>query len=102
ALTSGPHPLWPAAVLLLFVGTGTVLGVLSLRKQLLATEALDRHVRSLRRTLPEDVYEAAKRNGLRGRVRIVDDEDPFSFAYGLIKPKVVVSRGLAESATTDD
>jgi Zn-dependent protease with chaperone function len=102
ALTSGPHPLWPAALLLLFVGTGTVLGVLSLRKQLLATEALDQHVRSLRRTLPEEVYQAAKRNGLRGRVRMVDEEAPFSFAYGLLKPKVVVSSGLVESVSAEE
>jgi len=87
---------------MLLVGTGTVLGVLSLRRQLLATEALDQHVRRLRVTLPEHVHEAAKRNGLRGRVRMVEEEDPFSFAYGLIKPRVVVSRGLVESATADE
>jgi Zn-dependent protease with chaperone function len=102
ALTSGPHPLWPAALLLLLAGTGTVLGVLSLRRQLLATEALDRHIRRLRSTLPKEVYEAAKRNGLRGRVQMVDEVEPFSFAYGLIKPAVVVSRGLVESTTADE
>jgi Zn-dependent protease with chaperone function len=79
------------------VGTDTVVGLLSLRRQLLATEA-----RRRRMTLPEDLYEAAKRNDLRGRVRMVDEDDPFSFAYGLVKTKVVVSRGLVDRASSQE
>src|SRR5205823_6932328 len=43
------------------------------------------------------VTEAAREAGLGDRVRIVDAGDAFSFAFGMSRPAVVVSRGLVQS-----
>jgi Zn-dependent protease with chaperone function len=36
----------------------------------------------------------AARAGLEGRVTVVDDDEAFSFVYGVRRPRVVVSRGM--------
>ena len=94
--------LWPAVVFLSFLGTGTVLGFLSLRRQLTATSQLDEHI--FRRRLPPSpgLERAAERTGLSGRVHEVDEPTLFSFTYGLFRPHVVVSRGLAETISDEE
>ncbi len=93
---------WPALLFLSLVGTGTVFGFLSLRRQIESTSKLDEHI--FRRRLPPSprLERAAERNGLQGRVYEVDELAPFSFTYGLVRPSVVVSRALVEAASDDE
>jgi Zn-dependent protease with chaperone function len=46
--------------------------------------------------------DAAERAGLRGRVKLLDCDERFSFAYGALDPRVAVSRGLREAAQPDE
>ncbi|HEX9548888.1 MAG TPA: M56 family metallopeptidase, partial [Acidimicrobiales bacterium] len=39
---------------------------------------------------------------LEGRVRLVESGDAFSFAYGMTRPQVAVSRGLVESVSDEE
>ncbi len=99
--TDALRDVWPALVFLSLVGTGTVLGFLSLRRQIGATSKLDEHI--FHRRLPPSprLERAAQRTGLKRRVHEVDEPAPFSFTYGLFRPSVVVSRALVE-ATSDE
>lgn len=90
---------WLALALLAAVAAGAILGLRSLIVQVRCSRALARRVRSLALPLCPEVEAAARRTGLRGRVRLVDAPEAFSFAYGALTPRVVVSRGLVEGAT---
>jgi Zn-dependent protease with chaperone function len=99
ALTSGDRALWPALVFLGMVAAGGVLGILSLRRQIASSARLARHVRELELELPPALAKAGGRAGLAGRLSLVDSEESFSFAYGVLSPRVAISRGLLESAS---
>jgi Zn-dependent protease with chaperone function len=102
--TRGPESLsaglLPALAVFARVAAGTVLAAAAWRAQVQATRRLGAHVARTRVSLPERLAEAARREGLAGRVDCVDGEEPFSFAYGLRRSRVAVSRGLVE--TLDD
>jgi beta-lactamase regulating signal transducer with metallopeptidase domain len=100
ALTSGDQDLRPALVFLALVGAGAVLGVVSLWKQLASSHRLARHVEGLARPLSPALVEAAARAGLSQRLSLVDSDESFSFAYGVLTPRVAIGRGLVERATT--
>jgi Zn-dependent protease with chaperone function len=89
------------APLLLFVsiGVGLGLGGRALVRQAIASRALSRRVRALANTAPEALAQAARQTGLAGRVVLVDAADSFSFVYGVMTPRVAVSRGLLERTT---
>jgi len=86
----------PAAVFLAVVATGAVLGVRSLARQVASSRRLARRVADLRLPAPPALDEAARRAGLAGRLVLVDSDEPFSFVYGALTPRVVVSRGLCQ------
>jgi Zn-dependent protease with chaperone function len=92
----------PAALFLAVVATGTVIAVLSVRRQLVATRRLAADVAARAMPLPETVEHAARRAGLPSRVDVVDDAQPYSFTYGLMAPRVAISRGLVEAVNTDE
>lgn len=102
ALTAGRGDLRPAAAVLLLVAVATVLALRALRIQVRATRSLAGRVRARAMPVPDALAQAAVRTGLAGRVDILDDDEPFSFAYGLFRPRVVVSRGLFESTEADE
>jgi Zn-dependent protease with chaperone function len=88
--------------LFLLIAMGLGLGVRALVRQAIATRVLSRHVRALATTPPESLAQVARQIGLAGRMVLVDAGDSFSFVYGVMTPRVVVSRGLLERATDEE
>jgi Zn-dependent protease with chaperone function len=91
----------PAALLVL-IAVGLGLGARALVRQTLASRALSRRVRALALPTPEALAQAACDTGLAGRVALVDSGDSFSFVYGVMTPRVAVSRGLLELASAEE
>jgi Zn-dependent protease with chaperone function len=85
----------PAVVFFALVTAGTVVAAVSVRRQVRATRALETVLRSRMVETSAGLVAAAQRAGLTGRVELVEDAETFSFTYGLLSPRVVVSRGLA-------
>ena len=93
---------WPALVFLGLVAAGAVAGARSLIRQLRASRELARRVRHLRAEAPPELVSAARRVGLGERIRVVDSAERFSFAYGVLTPRVAISRGLVEAASPEE
>ncbi len=89
-------------VLFVLIAVGLGLGARALIRQALASRVLSRRVRALASKAPEALVQATRQTGLAGRVVLVDAADSFSFVYGLLTPRVAVSRGLLEHATGDE
>jgi Zn-dependent protease with chaperone function len=89
-------------VLFVLIAVGVGLGGRALVRQAVASRVLSHRLRALASTVPEALAQAARETGLGGRVVFVDAGDSFSFVYGLITPRVAVSRGLLERATDDE
>jgi Zn-dependent protease with chaperone function len=93
----------PALAALLFgvlVAVGCVLGGRSIARQIVASRGLARRLLGLAEMrLPEELTGAAAQAGLGGRVIFVNAPEPFSFVYGVLTPRVAVSRGLLEGVT---
>jgi Zn-dependent protease with chaperone function len=71
------------------------LGGRSARRRLSASRRLAHRVKAL--TVPSSpaLRNGAEATGLAGRVDLVDTEERFSFVYGLARPRVAISVGLA-------
>ena len=78
------------------VAGGLALASRSLARQLLASHRLACRVRELALTLPDELTRAVVRAGLGGRVVLLDAPESFSFVYGVLSPRVAVSRGLLD------
>jgi Zn-dependent protease with chaperone function len=89
-------------VLFVLIGVGLGLGARALVRQAIASRVLLRRVRALAITAPEALAQAAQQTRLAGRVVLVDAADSFSFVYGVMTPRVAVSRGLLERTTDDE
>jgi hypothetical protein len=87
----------PAVAFFALVTTGTVVGALSVLRQVRATRALESLLAGRTVPLPQPVQEAAERTRLVGRVELVEDPEVFSFTYGLLSPRVVVSSGMVDA-----
>jgi beta-lactamase regulating signal transducer with metallopeptidase domain len=92
----------PAFALLSLVVVGVGLGARSLARQLLASRRLARYVSARAVKVPDALQSAAARAGLQGRVMLVDAPESFSFVYGVLTPRVAVSRGLVEAAFAEE
>lgn len=99
ALTAGANDARPAAVFLAFVAIGTLAGLWSLRMQWIATRQLTQRVHACRLPLTPDLALAAQRNGVPGRVDLLDAPEPFSLTFGISRARIAVSRGLLESVS---
>lgn len=102
ALSTDGRTLWPAALFMAVVGAGAIAGLFSLWRQIGASRRLADRVRELSLPLPDELAAAAERTGLPGRVRLVDSDERFSFAYGAFTPRAAVSRGLYQVASADE
>jgi Zn-dependent protease with chaperone function len=89
-------------VLFVLIAVGMGLGARALVRQALASRVLSRRVRALTAAAPEALAQAARQTGLAGRVVLMDAADSFSFVYGVMTPRVAVSRGLLESMTGEE
>ena len=86
-------------VLITLLVTANVLAIRSLRVQAANTRRLGRWVRERGLPLTPGLSAAAEQAHLNGRVRLVDAPEAFSFAYGMARPTVAVSRGMIESVS---
>jgi hypothetical protein len=98
----GPACLLPAVVLATLVGTSAGLALRTLGRQASASRRLVRRVRALALPPSLELLAAAKATGLDGRVAMVDSTEPFSFAYGVLVPRVAISQAFLESLTAQE
>jgi Zn-dependent protease with chaperone function len=101
-LWSDRASLFAPLALFLSIAMGLGLGERALLRQAVASRVLAHRVRALASTAPEALAEAARQAGLAGRVVFIDGADSFSFVYGVMTPRVAVSRGLLERATNEE
>jgi beta-lactamase regulating signal transducer with metallopeptidase domain len=95
----GVAELAPALAFAAVTAIGLGLGVRALALQLVASSRLARRVRALAVAGSEQLSQAVVASGLDGRVVVVDAPVAFSFVYGLLTPRVAISRGLLRSTT---
>lgn len=88
--------LWPALAFFAIIAAGTVLTARSVRRQLHATHRLAGSLRTRLLAHPQALDSRSRRAGIVDRVDLVDDPAPYSFTYGVVRPRVAVSRGLVE------
>jgi Zn-dependent protease with chaperone function len=93
------------ALLVLLPLLGAVAGGLaragrSLARQMLASRRLALRICALAGAAPDRLALTALQSGLDGRVVLVDASASFSFVYGALTPRVAVSRGLLECASS--
>ncbi|HUB36808.1 MAG TPA: M56 family metallopeptidase [Solirubrobacteraceae bacterium] len=81
------------------IAVGIGLGSRSLVRQMTASRRLARRVDALVATAPVELAGAAVQTGLDGRLLFMDSSDSFSFVYGILTPRVAVSRGLLEGVS---
>jgi Zn-dependent protease with chaperone function len=91
-----------ALALIGMVVAGLVRASRSLARQLLTSRRLARHIGARARISPDQLTGAAAQAGLGGRVVLVDAPEVFSFVYGTLTPRVAVSRGLLECASSGE
>jgi Zn-dependent protease with chaperone function len=89
-------------VLIAFLVSANVLAIRSFRAQAANTRRLSRWVRERSLPLTPGLRDAAEQAHLGGKVRLVDAPEAFSFAYGMTRPTVAVSRGMIESVSVDE
>jgi hypothetical protein len=102
ALSGSDHDVWPALAFLAIVAVGTGLGVRSLILQLRSSRELDSRMRAIRLPAPPALQRAAQATRLGDHVTLVDALESFSFTYGALHPRVVVSRGLCDQASAEE
>lgn len=91
--------LLPAGAFLAVAAAGALAGLRSLGRQLASSRRLERRVARLGAAPPPALARLAAEARLGGSVRVIDSPEPFSFAYGAWRPRVVVSRGLIDCAS---
>lgn len=98
---AGDRQLWPVLTFLAVFLVGVALGGRALLTQLAATRRLERAVEVI--TLPptERLAAAAERCRLDDVV-LVEAPQPFSFAYGLLGPRVVISTALVDALNNEE
>lgn len=102
ALGGRREVVWPALTFLALAGAGAVAGARSLARQLRSSRELAERVRATAAPPSPTLVAAGARGGVAGRLRMVDSSERFSFAYGVLTPRIAISRGLVESASASE
>jgi Zn-dependent protease with chaperone function len=92
----------PALLFLVVNAAGPLLGLRSLGRQIASSRRLRRRVARLARRPSEQLRDLARATGLGRRLRVIESGEPFSFAYGAWRPRVVVSQGLVDCTSEDE
>jgi len=92
----------PVLFFIVLVAVGLAFGARSIVRQVVASSRLARRVRGLKLELSDELALTASAVGLAGRVVLIDAPERFSFAYGVLTPRVAVSRGLLEGVSDDE
>lgn len=97
-----PAGVVPALLLALVLAISVGLAAGTLRRQIAASRRLTHRIQAS--TLPPtpELQAAAEPTGLLGRVALVDAGKPFSFVYGVLVPRVAISRGFLEILSTQE
>jgi len=98
-LPDRPLSLLAALPFAMLMMAGLVLGSASLTRQLIATPRLANRMKDIGEALPDRLAKATVEAGLAGRVTVIDSPELFSFVYGLLTPRVAVSRGLLDNTS---
>ncbi len=98
-LPHGDVSLLPVLTFGALIAVALGLGVRSLTQQVVASHRLARRVGALAVMAPAKLTGAVMQSRLDGRVVLVDASDSYSFVYGILTPRVAVSRGLLEGAS---
>jgi Zn-dependent protease with chaperone function len=72
------------------------------REQVRAARRLATRVEACGGPLPSRLRQAAGEMGLGGRVELIESRAPFSFVYGLLEPRVAISRGFLAALDEDE
>ncbi|MGH2873648.1 MAG: M56 family metallopeptidase, partial [Solirubrobacteraceae bacterium] len=86
----------PTLMLLTILAIGVARAGSVLAQQTLASHRLASRARELALAAPERLARASRVVGLDGRVALVAGAERFSFVHGLLRPRVVLSRGLLD------
>jgi beta-lactamase regulating signal transducer with metallopeptidase domain len=87
----------PVVLFASLVVVGLVRTTRSLTSQAISSRRLSRRVEAAATVLPDRLRAAAADAGLASRVVMVPSSKPYSFAYGLLTPRVAVSSALWET-----
>jgi Zn-dependent protease with chaperone function len=101
-LVAGGDSLFPVLLFVVLVAAGLALGGRLLARQMVASHRLGRRVGGLTLALPDELARAAVQAGLGGRVVLLDAPECFSFTYGVLTPRVAVSRALLEGVSPEE
>ena len=92
----------PVLVFVVLVAVGLLLGARSICRQVAASGRLTRRVQGLLLRHPDGLGLTVTEVGLVGRVVLLDAPERFSFVYGLLTPRVAVSRGLLQGISDEE
>jgi Zn-dependent protease with chaperone function len=84
----------PVVLFASLVVVGLARATRSVVSQAMSSRRLSRRIGDAAIALPDQLRAAAEDAGLASRVVMVDSDEPFSFAYGLLTPRVAVSTTL--------
>lgn len=88
--------LLPAAALGGVLAIGSWRAGRSVRRDLASSHRLGKRIKADALEQPRSLRSAVEAGGLDGRVDLVNEEAAFSFVYGLLNPRIAISRGLLQ------
>lgn len=91
-----------AAAVATLVAVAVARGTVVVGEQAHAARRLAAQVAARGGPAPSRLREAAAEMGLGGRVELIESRGRFSFVYGLLEPRVVISRGFLETLDADE
>ncbi|HEX3692975.1 MAG TPA: M56 family metallopeptidase, partial [Solirubrobacteraceae bacterium] len=92
----------PVLLFIVLVAVGLAFGARSIIRQVVASSRLAARMGGLTLELPDELTRTAAEIGLGGRVVFLDAPERFSFVYGVLTPRVAVSRGLLAGVSDEE